>query len=81
MIDPKYFDDLTRKITEGLPASVRAVQQDVERQVRSTLQHGFERMDLVTREDFDVQVAMLEQLRLQLSALEQRISALEAQKD
>lgn len=77
MIDPKMFDDLARRITESMPASVRAFQQDVERQVRSTLHQGFERMDLVTREDFDVQAAVLERTRARLRDLEARVAALE----
>lgn len=78
MIDPKRFDDLARRITDHLPESVRHMQQDVERQVRSTLQSGFERMDLVTREDFDVQVALLERTRERLAELEARVAALES---
>jgi BMFP domain-containing protein YqiC len=77
MIDPKRFDDMARRITEALPESVRALQKDVERQVRSTLQQGFERMDLVTREDFDVQVTLLERTRARLRELEARLDALE----
>jgi BMFP domain-containing protein YqiC len=77
MIDPKRFDDLARRITEALPESVRTLQKDVERQVRSTLQQGFERMDLVTREDFDVQVTLLERTRARLRELEARLDALE----
>ena len=77
MIDSKSFDDLARRITESLPESVRALQKDVERQVRSTLHQGFERMDLVTREDFDVQVALLERTRARLRELEARVAALE----
>lgn len=77
MIDSKSFDDLARRITESLPESVRALQKDVERQVRSTLHQGFERMDLVTREDFDVQVALLERTRTRLRDLEARVAALE----
>jgi ubiquinone biosynthesis accessory factor UbiK len=77
MIDPKTFDDLARRITESLPESVRAFQKDVERQVRSTLHQGFDRMDLVTREDFDVQVTVLERTRARLRELEARVAALE----
>ena len=80
MIDPKRFDELARRITESLPESVRHMQEDVERQVRSSLQHGFERMDLVTREDFDVQVALLERTRERLAELERRVEALEAER-
>ncbi|MGM0554395.1 MAG: ubiquinone biosynthesis accessory factor UbiK [Pseudomonadota bacterium] len=77
MIDSKRFDDLARRITESLPESVRHMQEDVQRQVRSSLQQGFERMDLVTREDFDIQVALLERTRERLAELEARVQALE----
>ncbi len=77
MIDPKRFDEMARRITEALPESVRALQKDMERQVRSTLQQGFERMDLVTREDFDVQVTLLERTRARMRELEARLDALE----
>ncbi|AHE99640.1 ubiquinone biosynthesis accessory factor UbiK [Thioalkalivibrio paradoxus] len=79
MIDPKKLDEMARRIGAGLPESVRAFQKDVERQVRSTLHQGFERMDLVTREDFDVQAALLERTRARLRELEDRIAALEGQ--
>ncbi len=79
MIDPKSFDELARRITESLPESVRTLQKDVERQVRSTLHQGFERMDLVTREDFDAQVAILDRTRARLRELEARVAALEGQ--
>ena len=78
MIDSKRFDDLARRITESLPESVRHMQEDVQRQVRSSLQSGFERMDLVTREDFDIQVTLLERTRERLAELEARVAALEA---
>jgi ubiquinone biosynthesis accessory factor UbiK len=77
MIDPKYFDDLARRISASLPESARALQKDVERQVRATLHQGFERMDLVTREDFDVQVTLLERTRARLRELEARVATLE----
>lgn len=77
MIDSKRFDDFARRITESLPESVRHMQEDVQRQVRSSLQSGFERMDLVTREDFDIQVALLERTRERLAELEARVVALE----
>lgn len=77
MLDPKHFDDLARRVTESLPESVRSVQEDVHRQVRSSLQAGLERMDVVTREDFDVQVALLERTRERLAELEARVEALE----
>jgi len=77
MIDTRQFDDLVRRITASLPASVQNLQKDIERQVRSALQQGFERMDLVTREDFAAQAAILERTQAQLRALEQRVTYLE----
>ncbi len=77
MIDPKTFDDLARRISDSLPEAARTLQKDIERQVRATLHQGFERMDLVTREDFDVQVTLLERTRARLRDLEERVAALE----
>ena len=77
MIDPKTFDDLARRISDSLPEAARTLQKDIERQVRATLHQGFERMDLVTREDFDVQVTLLERTRARLRDLEKRVAALE----
>ncbi|WP_018871730.1 accessory factor UbiK family protein [Thioalkalivibrio sp. ALJ16] len=79
MIDSKHLDDIARRISDSLPESVRHMQEDIQRQVRSSLQSGFERMDLVTREDFDVQVALLERTRERLAELEARIAVLEGQ--
>lgn len=79
MIDPKTFDDLARRISDSLPEAARTLQKDIERQVRATLHQGFERMDLVTREDFDVQVTLLERTRARLRDLEERVAALEGQ--
>lgn len=75
--DPRKLDELTRRITALLPASMQTLQQDLERQVRSVLQQGIERMDLVTREDFEVQGSILHRTQAQLLELERRVAALE----
>ncbi len=77
MLDPKTLDDLARRFSESLPEGVREMQQEVERNVRSGLQSTFNRLDLVTREEFDAQTKVLARTRNQLEAMEARLSALE----
>lgn len=77
MIDAKTIDDLAKRIGENLPEPIRSMQRDLEKQIKSTLTQGFERLDLVTRDDFDVQVTLLERTRSRLRELEQRVAALE----
>lgn len=79
MIDSKTIDDLAKRIGDSLPEPIRSMQRDLERQIKSTLTQGFERLDLVTREDFDVQVTLLERTRTRLRELERRVAALEGQ--
>lgn len=81
MISPGRLDELARRVTEQMPASLRQLQADTEKHVRAALHSGFERLDLVTREDFDIQVAIVGRLADQVAALEARIAALEAQLD
>jgi ubiquinone biosynthesis accessory factor UbiK len=72
------LDDLARQLADAVPKNLRALGEDLEKNFRSLLQAGFERMDLVTREEFDLQTAVLERTREKLEKLEARISELEA---
>ncbi|MCK8515192.1 accessory factor UbiK family protein [Methylonatrum kenyense] len=81
MLDPKTLDDLARRFSESLPEGVRELQQEVERNVRSSLQSTFNRLDLVTREEFDAQSKVLARTRNQLEAMEARLRALEGSAD
>ena len=78
MIDPKAFDDLAKRFTEALPPSVRQFQADMEKNVHAALQATFAKLDLVTREEFDVQQAVLARTRAKLEELEQQLAELEA---
>lgn len=78
MLDPKTFDELTRKFSENLPAGVREFQREVEQNVKSMVQSTLHRMELVTREEFDAQAKVLARTRAQLDAMEARLAALEA---
>ena len=78
MVDTGKLDELARKLLDALPGSVRDLRADVERNFRSALQSGFAKMDLVTREEFDVQAAVLARTRAKLESLEKQVAALEA---
>ncbi len=72
------LDELARKLFEALPGGVRELRADVEKNFRSALHTGFAKMDLVTREEFDVQSAVLARTRAKLESLEKQVAALEA---
>jgi BMFP domain-containing protein YqiC len=79
MLDPKHLDELTQRLSNLIPQGVKNVQSDIEKNIRSVLQSAFAKMDLVTREEFDVQSAVLTRTRAKLDALEKQVAALEQQ--
>lgn len=81
MIDLKAIDELARRLATQLPPSFEGAREDLEKHLRAGLQAGLARLDLVTREEFDVQAAVLRRSREKLAALEARIAALEAAGD
>ncbi len=79
MLDPKLFDDLSKRLADGMPKGVQALQDDLQRNLRAGLESAFGKLNLVTREEFEVQQAVLARTRDKLKALEARVAALEAQ--
>ena len=77
MIDNKTLDDMVKRITEMMPESVQHLHADIEKNLKAGLSGTFQRMDLVTREEFEVQTALLERTRERLAAMESRVQALE----
>ena len=77
MIDHSTLDDIVRKISSALPESARSLQKDIEKNIRATMSTMFEKMDLVTREELEVQKAVLARTRAKVDALEQKIAELE----
>ena len=75
MFNQKFFDELSAKLGEAVANSPA---KDIEKNMRALLAQGFAKLDLVTREEFDVQTAVLARTREQLTALEVRVTALEA---
>ena len=71
------LDDLARELADAVPRNLKSLGEDLERNFKSLLQAGLGKMDLVTREEFDLQVAVLERTREKLDALETRLAELE----
>lgn len=76
-MDPRFIDDLARRLSAAVPESVTTLRRDLEDNFRAVLQSGLSRFDLVTRQEFDVQRAVLKRTREKLEALEARLAALE----
>lgn len=77
MLDPKKLEEVVQAISKVMPASFTEMQDDVEKNIRAALSATFAKLDLVTREEFDVQTQVLHRTRSKLEALEQRVAELE----
>ena len=76
MDKPQFFEDLQSKLNKAIENSPA---KDIEKNVKAMLSQGFAKLDLVTREEFDVQAQVLAKTRARLEALEARVAELEAQ--
>ena len=77
MVNRDALDELSRKITALLPDNVQQMQEDLESNIHALLQGALSRMNLVTREEFDVQAALLQRTREKLEKLEKLLDELE----
>ncbi len=77
MFNPKFFDEISTKLNEAVANSPA---KDFQKNARALLAQGFAKLDLVTREEFDVQTQLLSRTQEKLAALEARVTALEAQR-
>lgn len=73
----KSIEDLARKLAAAVPEGLRSMREDLESSFRSVLQSGLGKLDLVTREEFEVQEAVLARTREKLDALEKRLEEYE----
>ncbi|WP_454828343.1 ubiquinone biosynthesis accessory factor UbiK [Pseudoxanthomonas wuyuanensis] len=83
MIDLNHIDDLARRLSDLVPPGLRgapneALREELQQSFKTALQGGLSRLDLVTREEFDVQRAVLLRTREKLEALERSVQALES---
>ena len=74
------IDELARRLAESVPQGLRSMKDDLEKNFRSVLQAGLGKLDLVTREEFEVQEAVLARTRQKLEALEERLISIETAK-
>jgi ubiquinone biosynthesis accessory factor UbiK len=72
------MDDLARRLADSVPESLRAFGRDLEGNFKAVLQAQLSKLDLVTRQDFDVQAAILARTQNSLAALEARLKDIEA---
>ncbi|MBV2123472.1 MAG: hypothetical protein B6D70_02395 [gamma proteobacterium symbiont of Stewartia floridana] len=79
MIDSKLIDDLAQRLANTLPAGIQSMQGDVMKNLRAGLESGLARLELVSREEFEVQAAVLSRTREKLKRLEEQVKALEEQ--
>ena len=71
------IENIARKLADAVPEGLRSVREDLENSFRSVLRASLARLDLVTREEFEVQEAVLEKTRAKLEALERQVEELE----
>ena len=77
MISLSAIDDVARRLVELVPDDARAARDDLVANFRDALRSGLRRLDLVTREEFDVQRGVLARTREMVEALEARVAELE----
>lgn len=81
MLDATVFDELSKRLGALLPPGLAHAKDGFERNARAAVQSSLSKLDLVTREEFDVQTAVLQRTRARLEALEARLDALERESD
>jgi BMFP domain-containing protein YqiC len=79
MIDLNHLDDLARRLSALVPPGLREGRDELQQNFKAVLQTGLARLDLVTREEFDVQRAVLLRTREKLEELQRTVAELEAQ--
>lgn len=77
MLDSKLLDDLAQRLANAVPTGLQQARDDVEKNFKAVLQGSFDKMNLVSREEFEAQRAVLMRTREKLEALEKQVSQLE----
>lgn len=76
-MNSKVIEELTKRLSGVLPPGASVLKEDFENNIRSVLHAAFSKMDLVTREEFEVQAQVLQRSRIKLEALEKQVEELE----
>lgn len=78
MIDPKNINDVIQKIMDAMPPGLKNMPSEMQHNCRAAIQGVFEKLDLVTREEFEAQRSVLLRTREKLEALEKKLQDLES---
>lgn len=77
-MDLRFLDELAQRLAGVLPPGSEALKRDVEKNFQAVLRSSFAKLDLVTRDEFEVQADVLARSRAKVDALEKRLKELEA---
>ena len=81
MLDPKKLEDIARQIADSVPPGVKNMAEEAEGRIKQVLQSQLSKLDLVTREEFDIQTQVLIKTREKVEAMGVRLAALEAEQN
>ena len=81
MLDPKIFDDISKRVAGSIPPGMQSLQDDLQRNLHTALEAALGKLNLVTRDEFDIQLAVLQRTRQKLERLEEQLQALEMQQE
>ena len=79
MFDPKKLEEIAKQVSDAIPEGVKNVGGEVERKVKQILQAQLQKLNMVSREEFDVQANVLLRAREKLTALQKQVSEIENQ--
>ncbi|WP_341662475.1 accessory factor UbiK family protein [Vibrio sp.] len=77
MFDPKKLEQIAKQIHDSMPTPVKELGADVDQKIRQVIQGQLNKLDVVSREEFDVQTQVLMRTREKLTAMEQKLTKLE----
>lgn len=72
------IEEMSQRIEQALPEGLRQTKTEMDKTIRQAVMNAFQKMELVTRDEFDIQTQVLARTRTKLEALEQRVATLEA---
>ena len=81
MLNPSDLEAIAKKVADIMPQGVGQIPDGLQSQIKAVLSSSFAKMDLVTREEFDVQTGVLSKTRSKLEALEKQLAEIEQKLD
>jgi len=77
MLNAKKIEEIAKQVTDAIPPSLKNMANDIEDKTKTILQRKLSQLDVVTREEFDIQTQVLIKTRAKLAELEERLTRLE----